>query len=131
MSAQAQTVAAVAQRGYLDGWTDGELLALQVVKLVEELAELAECVEGDDPVLADFLRIVRRLNKPARRLFDRREAFVGAECINTKQARSELTDCAVVLSVAAHALDVPDVMYAASVKARQDVTRGVRQNGQQ
>ncbi len=129
MSAQAQTVAAVAQRGYLDGWTDGELLALQVVKLVEELAELAECVEGDDPVLADFLRIVRRLNKPARRLFDRREAFVGAECINTKQARSELTDCAVVLSVAAHALDVPDVMYAASVKARQDVTRGVRQNG--
>ncbi len=129
MSAQAQTVAAVAQRGYLDGWTDGELLALQVVKLVEELAELAECVEGDDPVLADFLRIVRRLNKPARRLFDRREAFVGAECINTKQARSELTDCAVVLAVAAHALGIPDVMFAASVKARQDVTRGVRQNG--
>ena len=129
MSAQAQTVAAVAQRGYLDKWTDGELLARQIVKLAEELAELAECVEGDDPVLADFLRIVRRLNKPARRLFDRREAFIGAECVNTKQARSELTDCAVVLSVAAHALDVPDVMYAASVKARQDVVRGVRQNG--
>ena len=129
MSAQAQTVAAVAQRGYLDGWTDGELLARQIVKLAEELAELAECIDGDDPVLADFLRIVRRLNKPARRLFDRREAFIGAECVNTKQARSELTDCAVVLSVAAHALDVPDVMYAASVKARQDVTRGVRQNG--
>ena len=129
MSAQAQTVAAVAQRGYLDGWTDGELLARQVVKLAEELAELAECIDGDDPVLLDFLRIVRRLNKPARRLFDQLDAFVGAECVNTKQARSELTDCAVVLAVAAHALGIPDVMFAASVKARQDVTRGVRQNG--
>ncbi len=129
MSAQGQTVASVARRGYLDGWTDGELLARQVVKLAEELAELAECIDGDDPVLADFLRIVRRLNKPARRLFDQPDAFIGAECLNTKQARSELTDCAVVLAVAAHALGIPDVMFAASVKARQDVTRGVRQNG--
>jgi len=129
MSAQGQTVASVARRGYLDGWTDGELLARQVVKLAEELAELAECIDGDDPVLLDFLRIVRRLNKPARRLFDQLDAFVGAECVNTKQARSELTDCAVVLAVAAHALGIPDVMFAASVKARQDVTRGVRQNG--
>ncbi len=131
MSAQGQTVASVARRGYLDGWTDGELLARQVVKLAEELAELAECIDGDDPVLLDFLRVLRQLNRPARRLFDQPDAFVGAECVNTKQARSELTDCAVVLSVAAHALDVPDIMYAASQKAANDEARGVRKNGDQ
>ena len=126
MSAQGQTVASVARRGYLDGWTDGELLARQVVKLAEELAELAECIDGDDPVLLDFLRILRRLNRPARRLFDRHAAFVGAECVNTIAAIAELTDCQVVIHVAAHALGVPDVGYAAQVKALSDEARGVR-----
>ncbi len=61
MSAQAQTVAAVAQRGYLDGWTDGELLALQVVKLVEELAELCGvCLGRRSCAVLTSWRIVRR-----------------------------------------------------------------------
>ena len=129
MTAQAQTVAAVAQRGYLNGFTDDELFTRQLAKLAEELAELAAHVEVDDPVLEDFLGKLVMLGKPARRIFDRPAAFVGACVMDTPAAISELTDCAVVLAVAAHALDVPDLMYAASVKARQDVTRGVRANG--
>ena len=130
MSAQAQTVASVARRHYLDGLTDDELLARQIVKLVEELAELAEHVEADDPVLDDFLRNLAKIGKPARRLFDRKAAFVGAECVNTSAAISELTDCQVVIHVAAHALHIPDVGYAAQCKALADEVRGVR-NGKQ
>ena len=65
MSAQAATVASVARRGYLNGWTDDELIARRVVKLTEELAELASVVEADDPVLSDFWRQSSRLaNRP-------------------------------------------------------------------
>ncbi len=76
------------------------------------------------------------LNKPARRLFDRREAFVGAECINTKQARKgELTEVApwcCQLRLTRMGKRSRGVMYAAQRQgAAGDVTRGVRQNGQQ
>ena len=130
MSAQAATVASVARRGYLNGWTDDELIARQVVKLTEELAELASVVEADDPVLSDFLAAIVKIGKPARRLFDRQAAFVGATVVDTQAATHELTDCQVVIHVAAHALHIPDVGYAAQCKALADEVRGVR-NGKQ
>ena len=126
MTAQAQTVAAVAQRGYLNDFTDDELFTRQLAKLAEELAELAAHVEVDDPVLEDFLGKLVGLGKPARRIFDRKEAFVGACVMDSQQAQSELTDCQVVLAMAAHALGVPDLMYSASIKAKTDAARGVR-----
>ena len=130
MSAQAQTVASVARRGYLDGWNDDELLARQVVKLQEELGELASVVEADDPVLSDFLATIVKIGKPARRIFDRKAAFVGATVVDTQAAIHELTDCQVVIYVAAHGLHVPNIGFAASVKALADEARGVRKNGQ-
>lgn len=129
MSAQAQTVASVARRGYLDGWNDGELLARQVVKLMEELGELASTIETDDPAMAGFFASVVRAGKQSRGVFDRSALFVGATIADTQAARHELVDCEVVLAVMAHALDVPDLAFAASQKALADEARGVRRNG--
>lgn len=129
MSAQTATVAAVAQRGYLEDWNDGELLARQVAKLAKELGELAECVDVDNPMLAHMLSDISMLGGKAREVFDMPHTFVGAEIVNTQAAISELTDMQVVIAVAAHALGVPDVMGSACVKAQADAARGVR-NGE-
>ncbi|MCB0251250.1 MAG: hypothetical protein KDI07_21955 [Anaerolineae bacterium] len=128
MSAQAATVASVARRGYLNGWTDDELVARQVVKLAEELGELASTVETDDPQLAWIMAELQIAGKKARALFDVPGLFVGAT-VHSAAATYELTDCQVVIDVAAHALGIPDIGYAAQVKAEKDVGRGVR-NGQ-
>lgn len=130
MSAQTSIVSHVARRGYLDNWNDDELLARQVVKLAEELAELASTIEASDPALADFLASLVKLGRHARRIFDRPSAFVDVTVVNTQAAIYELTDCQVVIAVAAHALHVPDIMYAAQCKALADEARGVR-NGNQ
>ena len=126
MSAQVQIVASVARRGYLDGWNDGELLARQIAKLIEELGELASTVETDDPALGYFLANVVRAGHSAREAFDEPEHFVGATIADTQAAQHELADLAVVLAVMAHALGVSDVMFAASQKALADEVRGVR-----
>lgn len=125
MSAQTQIAAAVAQRGYLDGWTADEVTARQVVKLAEELGELASTIETDSPLLAMMLADITKTAQRARMTFDTPSAFVGATC-HTLPAIYEATDCAVVLAVLAHALEIPDIMFAASVKANNDVARGVR-----
>ena len=51
---------------------------------------------------------------------------VDAAVNDTQAAIAELTDCQVVMAVAAHALQIPDIMYAAQVKAERDAERGVR-----
>ena len=129
MSAQAQTVASVARRGYLDGWNADELLARQVVKALEELGELASTIETDDPEMSRFFASIARAGKQARFVFDHPTWFVGTTIADTQAAQHEATDLAVVLSVAAHALDIPDIMFAASQKALADEARGVRKNG--
>ncbi len=80
MSAQAQTVASVARRGYLDGWNDGELLARQVVKLLEELGELASTIETDDPAMAGYLAPISYLQ------VDRLRGRLG--CHGTRSGRA-------------------------------------------
>lgn len=129
MSAQAQTVASVARRGYFNGFTDDELLARQVVKMLEELAELAATIETGDPAMEAFYASLVNAGKQARYVFDHAEWFVGSTIADTQAAQHELADLCVVLSVMAHALDVPDVMFAASQKALADEARGVRKNG--
>ena len=69
MTAQAQAVASVARRGYLNGWDDGELLARQVVKALEELGELASIIETDDPAMTVFFASIVMAGKPAPYLF--------------------------------------------------------------
>lgn len=49
MSQQTQIVAAVAKRGYMDGWSDDQLAARQLVKMVEELAEASAHIETASP----------------------------------------------------------------------------------
>ena len=129
MSAQAQTVASVARRGYLNGWNADELLARQVVKMMEELGELASVIECDDTSMSEFFASIVKAGRLARAVFDVPSLFVGATIADTQAAQHELADCAVVMSVAAHALEMPDVMYAASQKALADEARGVRKNG--
>ena len=126
MSAQTATVAAVARRGYLNDWNDDELLARQVVKLAEELGELANMLVASDLLLDSFFGALVETGMDARELFNNASHFVGAECIETQAAIAELTDCQVVVAVAAHALQIPDIMYAAQVKAERDAERGVR-----
>jgi NTP pyrophosphatase (non-canonical NTP hydrolase) len=125
VSTQANIVSAVARRGYLDGWSSEELLARQVVKLAEELGELAVSIASDDPRLAFLLHQISTVGGMARVVFQDRSCFVGAD-LDSAAAASELADCAVVLAVAAHALNEPDVMYTAMLKAQADVARGVR-----
>ena len=126
MSAQTQTVASVARRGYLDGYDDDEMLARQVVKALEELGELASIIETDDPAMAEFFASIVRAGKQARFVFDHPTWFAGAIVADTQAAQYEATDLAVVLAVMAHALQIPDIMYAASQKAQADEARGVR-----
>ena len=127
---QLATVRAVARRGYLHGWTDDELLVRQVVKLAEELGELVDYIETPDRELQQLFYEMGKVGMRARVIFDNPQLVIDATVIDTQAAIAELTDCAVVLAVAAHALAVPDLMYAASVKASSDEARGVR-NGHQ
>lgn len=129
MTAQVATVAAVAQRGYLDGLSNDELAARQIVKLVEELGELAATVETDDPQLGYFIAKLVETGHKARQLFDMPDLFAGAT-VHSGPAAHELTDVQVVSFVMAHALGMMDLPYSAQCKAQADVVRGVR-NGNQ
>ena len=126
MSVQTQIVAFVGQRGYLDGYNDDELLARQVIKLAEELGELASTVETPDPEIAAFLGALVSTGNQARRLFKERPRAVAGANVHSVQAARELADLGVVLATAAHALTIPDVMQVAHAKALADIRRGVR-----
>ena len=126
MTAQTATVASVARRGYLNDFTDDELLARQVVKLVEELGELVDYIETPDRELQQLFYEIGRVSERARIIFDNPRLVVDAAVNDTQAAIAELTDCQVVVAVAAHALQIPDIMYAAQVKAERDAERGVR-----
>lgn len=131
MSAQGQTVASVARRGYLRGFNDDELFTRQVVKLAEELGELADSIDTPDKELQQLFHDLGKAGMRARIIFDNPALVIDATINDTQAAISELTDAQVVLAVAAHALGIPDVMFAASQKAANDEARGVRKNGDQ
>lgn len=125
MSQQTQIVAAVAKRGYMDGWSDDQLAARQIVKLVEEVGELASTVETDDPQLGYFIAKLVETGHKARQLFDMPDLFAGAT-VHSGPAAHELTDVQVVSFVMAHALGMMDLPYSAQCKAEADASRGVR-----
>lgn len=127
---QKAIVAAVDARGYLDGWTPAQLGARQVVKLTEELEELADGVLlYSDDGSADNLAFDLHL------MADRARAAFNQGCcgrvLNVDEVVAEAADCYVVLSVLTHALEQMlgreiDLEALALAKATGDVKRGVR-----
>lgn len=123
--AQNRTFKAVADRGYLNGPTQ-VLIARQICKLVEELAEAAEQIKW--PIGLEYVLFSERLSdagKHARLLFDSPNFWAGAQVIDGPKLESELTDMQVVLHVAA-GLSGFDVAGSAPIKAEADVVRGKR-----
>jgi len=131
MQSRDEIVAAVKARGYFDGWTDEQLVARNVVKLVEEACEaVAESGLGDNSEHPSknaywFKRYAREYTRIARAFFN--GGYCGKVKSEKKRAAliSELHDVYVVLVVLESLLGV-DIAAGALDKARGDVGRGVR-----
>jgi NTP pyrophosphatase (non-canonical NTP hydrolase) len=123
---QSEVYYAVKARGYLGGWTDEQIVARQIVKLIEELGEMVGSVDANgitSPHLAWILFDMAQLGTRARAVFDNREGW--DVLVNWTDLRHELADVAVPLAVAAETARL-DLMRAAERKAMADVKRGVR-----
>lgn len=118
-------VAAVADRGYLDGYTIDQRIARQLVKEFEELCEALQSVNADDTDLHLFIQHAHSQGRWARAIFDVPSLFDGV-LVDVPTLLDELPDLVVPLAVLADAVGVPDMMDLASAKAWADVTRGVR-----
>lgn len=119
-------VAAVADRGYLDGYTLDQRIARQLVKELEELCEALQAIDPAGPgALAAVLNGAANLGKFARAVFDMPSLFDGV-MVDVPMLIKELSDLVVPLAVMADAVGVPDMLGLASAKAWADVARGVR-----
>lgn len=116
---------AVAKRGYTDGYDDDQLLARQIVKLLEELCETAQCIVTSDPAMQSLLYTMDLLGSRARRIFDNRERFMDVR-VDRVHLEMELPDLVVPLAVMAYLIDVDDMMEIATIKAETDIDRGIR-----
>ena len=124
-TSQRGIVAAVADRGYLAGYTPDQLIARQLVKELEELCEALQSITAPDNTLHDLLFDAARLGKFARAVFDTPSLF-GGVTIDCDALLSELPDLVVPLAVAADTLGVDDMLAVARDKANADIARGVR-----
>ena len=122
---QRDIVAAVANRGYLDGYDIDQRIARQLVKEFEELCEALQCIRSTDETLDVLLYDVFRLGMYARAVFDVPSLFDGVT-VDVPTLLDELPDLVVPLAVLADAVGVPDMMDLAQAKAWADVARGVR-----
>ena len=125
---QSEIYYSIKARGYLGGWTDEQIVARQIVKLIEELGEATEAVSvqldgAEDSALFRLLSRMFDLGRDARAVFDTREGW--DVLVNWTDLRHELADVAVPLAVAAETAHI-DLMRAAERKAMADVKRGVR-----
>jgi hypothetical protein len=125
---QQAIVEAVRERGYLSGYTDDQLAARQLVKLLEELCEALQSVNADDVDLHLLIQQAASLGKWARAVFDVPSLFDGV-LVDFGMLGAEFCDLVVPLAVLADVVEVPDMMAAGYRKAQADVARGVR-NGQ-
>lgn len=129
MTSQARILDAVARRGYLNGYSPEQVEARQVVKAIEELAELAELVSGrfsghDAELWRAMMEHVTTAGKLARRVFDEAD-WHSAQPVILHGADDEAVDLGVVLACYA-GLRGFDLMACAADKAAADVVRGVR-----
>jgi NTP pyrophosphatase (non-canonical NTP hydrolase) len=124
-SLQEEVYQAVAGRGYLnpEKWSKDQLIARQVVKLAEELGEMAEHVHGEEfSALHGLLTKVIKVGRIAKIVFDR-DPFEEV-IIDKNDLRGELADVQVVTFVLATLLGI-DIDEEAHIKATLDVPRGV------
>jgi len=132
---QKRVAQAVADRGYRDGWTAEQYAVRQILKLGEELGELAACIHAlnkveDYSFEPTFVKEIRHTGWLCREIFDnlhKDAQFV----VNTAQTRKEAPDIQVSLFTLAEALaeldgQPFDVVSAAMDKATADVARGKR-----
>ena len=117
----------VAQRGYAEGWTPAQFAARQLVKMVEEVAELAAYINlptDTDSGMGMYLNL-QEAGAKARRLFDAegKEQWAGAHIY--PQAADEAADVQVALYCLAEALGM-NAQDEAIRKAADDRRRGVR-----
>lgn len=123
----------IAARGHADGWTDEQMVARQVVKLGEKLAEAAVSLRPArlGSWMHDWRRSMARHGILSYEVFEVRDAWNGAGVQDAEALKGELADMMVVILTAAAALNRVtggefDVIQAAMEKALEDVDRGVR-----
>lgn len=129
--AQEAIFASLQRRGYTIGLTLEQLTARQVCKMLEEVCEVAQHVNGFSD---EIDRLISQLHDAARAEFDDLERW---KCIggiaDYAGLKAELPDVAVTLANTAEALTWADeyafdVMAEAVKKAAADVARGVRKS---
>ncbi len=130
--AQRAVYRAVEKRGYRAGFNVEQFFARQIMKLTEELAELALLVDWDEDTRG-FLTLLIYAGKEARRCFDmdmpRRQRLLHH--VNLEDAKKEIADLQVVVYCLAEALsermgEPVDAERLALQKSRADVPRGKR-----
>lgn len=121
--AQQRVAANVAARGYQDGWSDEEMAARQVPKIIEEAAELADTVRYGY-VIPWWVSASANAGRECREAFDEHDIWHKAT-IDKEKAKAELTDIAIAALTMAQALGF-DLVQAAIEKAAADVERGKR-----
>lgn len=142
MTPQEQVVDAVKARGYWEGYSAYQMLARNLVKMAEELAEATAWVVLEPTAAVGFgatklealftlVGLVARERFDARAPADWYDNDEATPYVAEKTAK-ELADMQVVLFNAAQAFgewrgEPFDVVQAALDKSRADVARGVRQ----
>lgn len=125
---QQEVYALVVERGYHAGYSEDQFAARQIVKLGEELAELATAFKLPEPMAV----MLRALGNQARHVFDC-GAWKGARLDqhHAERVLVELADLQVVLFVLAESISRVsglefNLLAAAMQKAASDVERGTR-----
>ena len=133
--AQRTVYASVCVRGYRHGWGAKEYMARQVVKLFEEIAELADLIL---PPASELSRDIQLVSEVARDRFDNAPKEFWKQCALRFDARGlvpikrEAADVLIVLYNLASAIGEAEgrhffnVATYAMEKSAEDVKRGVR-----
>ena len=122
---QLQIFNAVAERGYMDTtrWTRDQLIARQIIKLIEEIGELADHVSAESQSEVNAcLSLMQETGLAARKAFD--YSRFEHPMVDLAKLRHELADVQIVIFCLAALLDV-DVVGDAWTKAVNDISRGV------
>jgi len=131
MTKQEEVYKFVAERGYTKGYTKEQFAVRQVIKLIEELGELASAIRPavHGWALQELLDDMSFMGELAREAFDRNQDWalrdVPVPLNEDKEVQEEVGDMQVVLWCLAQSLgfESGDVAYE---KSKADRDRGVR-----
>lgn len=136
MKQQKEIFQAVVARGYMNGWLLRQFAARQILKLVEEVAEVVEYLVLDEskPDAQTFRESIAAAGQAARRLFDQSPAdrpYFALDYDNVKDLLKEAADVQVILCCLVESINRDtwlgfDIMGEAHKKAVADISRGVR-----